>query len=250
VIEACLGARGADLVAGRLTPAAAERAHMHLVGCASCRADVIAQRQVADLLSGAPAPRLDPDLYMRLVAIPVGARSAGMYPSGSAGLRPARSRRGAHPGAHSPAPSARQSSGPSSGHSTGHSSGHSGARWARQRPGTAGRRRAAAASVAGLAVAAALTGVAGASSALNGMVVAPSPILFSVESPRAAIPVAAGLRASDWQVGASSHFESTVYTFGSAPSIADRHLAARSYSTTAWSQRTDAALAPWPAPAR
>lgn len=64
-----LGDRVTDLVDGRLSPDAAERAVAHLAGCPDCRAEVAAERAVRNRLATAAAPAPPDGLVDRLVRL-------------------------------------------------------------------------------------------------------------------------------------------------------------------------------------
>ncbi|UER55023.1 zf-HC2 domain-containing protein [Kineosporiaceae bacterium SCSIO 59966] len=64
-----LGDRVTDLVDGRLSPDAAERAVAHLAGCQDCRAEVAAERAVRNRLATAAAPAPPDGLVDRLVRL-------------------------------------------------------------------------------------------------------------------------------------------------------------------------------------
>lgn len=86
-----LGDRVTDLVDGRLSPDAAERAVAHLAGCPDCRAEVAAERAVRNRLATAAAPAPPDGLVDRLVRL-----------GGPAGPLPPRADR--VPGTPAPAP--------------------------------------------------------------------------------------------------------------------------------------------------
>jgi len=108
----CLGARVADLADGRLDPADAERAFAHVAVCASCRAELDAQRAATSRLTSSASVEPPSDLFQRLLSVPSAdvaptgppvvppQGGAGQRPAGAAGVRPA-------PGARSTRPSAR-----------------------------------------------------------------------------------------------------------------------------------------------
>jgi hypothetical protein len=105
----CLGARVADLADGRLAPADAERAFAHVAVCASCRADLDAQRAATSRLSSSSVIEPPSDLFQRLLSVPTDAEapvppsvvppqgSAGQRPAGAAGVRPAGRARSTRP---------------------------------------------------------------------------------------------------------------------------------------------------------
>ena len=149
----CLGARVADLADGRLGPADAERAFAHVAVCATCRAELDAQRAATSRLTSS-AVEPPSDLFQRLLSVPSAdptpAAPVVVPPQGGAGQRPA------GPAGVRPSPGARST-----------------------RPSVRSRRgRVALASAAG-AAALAVVAVVGGSSALSGAVV-PRPAIAPV----------------------------------------------------------------------
>jgi hypothetical protein len=101
----------ADLADGRLDPADAERAFAHVAVCATCRAELDAQRAATSRLTSSWSVEPSSDLFQRLLAVPSADPTptapvvppqggAGQRPAGAAGVRPA-------PGARSTRPSVR-----------------------------------------------------------------------------------------------------------------------------------------------
>ena len=66
----CLGPRLADLADGRLSPAEADRALIHVAGCDRCRSALTAQRAARDMLTQTGPLELPKDLFSRLVQLP------------------------------------------------------------------------------------------------------------------------------------------------------------------------------------
>jgi anti-sigma factor RsiW len=66
----CLGPRLADLADGRLSPAEADRALVHVAGCDRCRSALTAQRAARDMLTQTGPLELPKDLFSRLVQLP------------------------------------------------------------------------------------------------------------------------------------------------------------------------------------
>jgi anti-sigma factor RsiW len=66
-----LGARAAALVDGELGHEARDRALSHLASCASCRAEVVAQRALKQQLLGLVDPTPPSPLSLRLMSVPV-----------------------------------------------------------------------------------------------------------------------------------------------------------------------------------
>ncbi len=64
-----LGERVSDLVDGRLSPQALDRAHGHLARCPGCRDAVVAERLIKARLSTAAEPQLEGDLLGRLISM-------------------------------------------------------------------------------------------------------------------------------------------------------------------------------------
>jgi cytochrome c-type biogenesis protein CcmH/NrfG len=67
-VSGCLGERVADLADGRLDPAATERALAHVAGCATCRAELDAQRAASAALRSLAPAEPSADLLARLRA--------------------------------------------------------------------------------------------------------------------------------------------------------------------------------------
>ena len=105
----CLGARVADLADGRLDPADAERAFAHVAVCATCRAELEAQRAATSRLTESSSVEPPSDLFQRLLSVPSADPApsapvvvppqggAGQRPAGSAGVRPASGARSTRP---------------------------------------------------------------------------------------------------------------------------------------------------------